>query len=98
MSSLNEASKIPKLNCPDDWVRWNRKLKGHLGMVNMYKTLTGEDAAPTAEEGTYRTWTMNQNRLSSLLLITGPSARSLIELHTTKNATETISHIERYFR
>ena len=89
MSSLHEASKIPKLNNPEDWVSWNRKLKGHLGMVNMYKTLTGEDAAPTAEEDTYRTWTMNQDRLSSLfLLITGPSALALIESHATKDATE----------
>lgn len=89
MSSLNEASKIPKLNGPDDWVLWNQKLKGHLGMVNMYKVLTGEDPAPAVEDSTYRTWSMNQDRLSSLLiLITGPSALSLIELHTNKNATQ----------
>lgn len=86
MSSLNEASKIPKLNGPDDWVPWNRKLKGHLGMVNMYKMLTGEDPEPvTAEDASLTRWKLNQDRLSSLLiLITGPSALSLLELDSTK--------------
>lgn len=41
-SALNKASDIKKLNGPDDWVVWNRSLRGHLGMVGLWKTLTSE--------------------------------------------------------
>ncbi|MCJ1470081.1 hypothetical protein MMC07_008726 [Pseudocyphellaria aurata] len=89
MSSLNEVSKIPKLNGPDDWAVWDRKLKVHLGMVDMYKVLTVEDPTPSSTDDiNLARWTLNQDRLSSLLLITGPSALSLLDLDSTKNATQ----------
>lgn len=33
--TLNEAAKMKKLNEPDDWVKWNQKLRGYFGIVNL---------------------------------------------------------------
>ena len=88
-SALNKASKIKKLNGPDDWVEWNQKLRGHLGMVGLWKILTGETPAPVTETAEHTVWQLNQDRLASLLLlVTGPSALSLVELNIDNTATE----------
>ncbi|MCJ1270664.1 hypothetical protein MMC22_010561 [Lobaria immixta] len=88
-SALNKASEIKKLNGPDDWVEWNRKLRGHLGMVSLWKILTGETPAPVTETAEHTVWQLNQDRLASLLLlVTGPSALSLVELNIDNTATE----------
>ena len=88
-SSLNEAAKIKKLNGPDDWVEWNRKLRGHLGMVDLWTTLTGTATVPPAGTPQHTLWETHQRKLASLLLlITGPSALSLIELKIDDTATE----------
>lgn len=87
--ALKTLSKIKKLNGPDDWEEWNRKLKGHLGLVDLWKVLTGERPAPVIGTAEHSTWQSYQQRLASLLLlITGPSAQSLIRLKGGKNATE----------
>ncbi|MCJ1469247.1 hypothetical protein MMC07_007880 [Pseudocyphellaria aurata] len=36
---LNRASEMAKLNKPDDWMEWNRKLRGHLGMQSYQRKL-----------------------------------------------------------
>ncbi|MCJ1271778.1 hypothetical protein MMC22_011683 [Lobaria immixta] len=88
-SALNKASEIKKLNGPDDWVEWNRKLRGHLGMVGLWKILTGETPALVTETAEHTVWQLNQDRLASLLLlVTGPSALSLVELNIDNTATE----------
>lgn len=87
-SALNEAAKIKKLNGPDDWVKWNRKLRGHLGMISLWKVLTGERPAPATNTTEHTVWETYQDKLGSLLLlITGPSALSLIESKSDKTAT-----------
>lgn len=88
-SALNKATEITKLNSPSDWVEWNRRLRGHLGMVGLWKTLTDETPAPATGTPEYIAWEGNQDKLASLLLlITGPSALSLVELNIDKTATE----------
>lgn len=88
-SALNKASDIKKLNGPDDWVVWNRSLRGHLGMVGLWKTLTSELPAPVTRSAEHIAWQANQEKLASLLLLTtGPSAPSIVELHPSKTATE----------
>ena len=88
-SSLSEASKIKKLNGPDDWVEWNRSLEGHLGMVDLWEILTGEAPAPAEGTPEHNIWLKNQRKLRSLLLlICGPSALALMGTHTGKSATE----------
>ena len=88
-SALNEAAKIKKLNGPDDWVEWNRKLRGHLGMVDLWTTLTGTITVPTEGTSQHTSWETHQRKLASLLLlITGPSALSLIEQKIDDTATE----------
>ena len=88
-SALNKATEITKLNSPSDWVEWNRRLRGHLSMVSLWKTLTGERSAPATGTPEYIAWEGNQDKLASLLLlITGPSALSLVELSIDKTATE----------
>lgn len=39
--ALQAVSEIKKLNGPEDWEKWNRKLKGH-GLVDLWEILTGE--------------------------------------------------------
>lgn len=88
-SALNKVTEITKLNSPSDWVEWNRRLRGHLGMVGLWKTLTGETPAPATGTPDYIAWEGNQDKLASLLLlITGPSALYLVELNINKTATE----------
>lgn len=88
-SALNKATEIIKLNGPNNWVEWNRRLRGHLGVVGLWKTLTGETPAPATGTPEYIAWEGNQDKLASLLLlITGPSALSLVELDINKTATE----------
>ncbi|MCJ1428807.1 hypothetical protein MMC29_006718 [Sticta canariensis] len=88
-SSLNKAAKIKKLNGPDDWVEWNRRLRGHLGMVDLWTTLTGTATIPAEGTPQHTLWETHQRKLASLLLlITGPSALSLIELKIDDTATE----------
>lgn len=94
-SALNEAAKIKKLNGPDDWVEWNRKLRGHLEMVSLWEVLTGERPAPAADTAEHTVWKTNQDKLSALLLlITGPSALSLIESKSDKTATEQYTYLK----
>ncbi|MCJ1427119.1 hypothetical protein MMC29_005022 [Sticta canariensis] len=87
-SSLSDASKIKKLNGPDDWVEWNRNL-GHLGMVDLWEILTGEVPAPAEGTLEHNIWLKHQRKLKSLLLlICGPSTLALMGTHTGKLATE----------
>lgn len=95
-SALNKASDIKKLNGPEDWVEWNRHLKGHLGMVDLWEVLTGDQPEPavigTAE---HIEWKRSQKKLASLLLlVTGPSALSLIELKIDETATEQYNYLK----
>lgn len=53
-SALDKASEIAKLNGPDDWIEWNRKLRGHLGMVDLWATLTGDAPEPATETPEHR--------------------------------------------
>ena len=88
-SSLLNASKIKKLNGPDDWVEWNRNLEGHLGMVDLWEILTVEVPAPAESTPEHSNWLKHQRKLKSLLLlICGPSALALMAAHTGKLATE----------
>ena len=58
-------------------------------MVGLWKILTGDSPAPVTETAEHTVWQMNQDRLASLLLlVTGPSAFSLVELNIDKTATE----------
>ena len=45
--ALTKATEIKPLNRPEDWVDWNRKLRGTLGLVGLWKVFTGESAKPT---------------------------------------------------
>jgi hypothetical protein len=90
-SSLSEASDISKLNGPDDWVVWNRTLKGHLSMIDLWDILTGADIKP--DEKIHPTeaimWSKHQKKLNGLLiLIIGPSALSIIEMNASKTVTK----------
>ncbi|MCJ1470015.1 hypothetical protein MMC07_008660, partial [Pseudocyphellaria aurata] len=86
--ALNKASEITKLNGLDDWMEWNRKLRGHLGMVDLWATLTGDVPQPTSETPERTLWENHQRKLASLLLlICGPSALSLVELKGEESAT-----------
>ncbi|MCJ1427239.1 hypothetical protein MMC29_005142, partial [Sticta canariensis] len=88
-SSLSDASKIKKLNGPDDWVEWNRNLEEHLGMVDLWEILTGEVSASAEGTPEHNIWLKYQRKLKSLLLfICGPSALALIGTHTGKLAIE----------
>lgn len=94
-SILYMASVITKLNGPDDWLEWNRELRGHLGMVDLWATLIGEVPAPAKETTDYQIWQSHQRKLASLLLlITGPSALSLIELKSDDTATEQYCYLK----
>lgn len=46
MISLNESSKLSRLNGSDDWVEWNRKLKGHLGKKRNPKPQRNRESGP----------------------------------------------------
>ena len=88
-SSLSDASKIKKLNGPDDWVEWNRNLEGHLGMVDLWDILTGQVPAPAKGIQEHSIWLKHQRKLRSLLLlICRPSALALMGTHTGISATE----------
>lgn len=86
ISVLIETSKIKQLNGPDDWVEWNRSLKGHLGIVDLWTTLTGDVPAPVPGTPQHTVWQSDQRKLASLLLlVTGPST---IRVDVDKTATE----------
>ena len=97
--ALTKATEIKPLNGPEDWVDWNRKLRGTLGLAGLWKVLTGESAKPTDQDtDKLATWEDNQEKLTSLLiLICGPIALSHIEKDATKNATEQYEILKKEF-
>ena len=97
--ALTKATEIKPLNGPEDWVEWNRKLRGTLGLAGLWKVLTGESAKPTDQDtDKLAIWEENQEKLESLLiLICGPIALSHIEKDATKNATEQYEILKKEF-
>lgn len=91
-SPLNEALEISKLNGPDDWVEWNQKSRGHLCMVGIWRILTGDSTDPVTGSAEHTAWQANQERFAFLLLlVTGPSALSIVGLNIDKTATQQTS-------
>lgn len=66
-----------------------------LGMLNLWKVLTGERPEPAIGTAEHTVWETNQDKLSSLLLlIPSLSALSLIELKSNKTATEQYNYLK----
>lgn len=63
----------------------------------LVENTTWRYACSTVGSAKHITWQMNQNKLASLLLVTGPSALSLFELNTEKTATERYIILENAF-
>ena len=97
--TLTKALKIKALNGLEDWVDWNRKLQGTLGLARLWKVLIRESAKLTDQNtNKLATWEDNQKKLISLLiLIYGLIALSYIEKDKTKNATKKYKILKKKF-
>lgn len=94
-SPFSKASKIKKLNGPEGWVDWSRALNGHLGIIDLWTTLTGEEPVPLIGSAEHLAWESHQRKLASLLLLTcGPAALSLIKPKRDDTATEQYSYLK----
>lgn len=60
-SALNKVSNITRLKGTDDWVEWNRNLRGHLGMLGLWRTHIGESPALVTELGENIVWQANRH-------------------------------------
>ena len=90
-STLNEAAKIKPLQGRDDWIEWDEKLQGQLGMIDLYVILTDPTHRPSPEDNPkeHRKWDEYQRRLRALLLcITGPHPKSLLMNSQSLTAVE----------
>ena len=87
------------LNGPEDWVEWNRMLRGTLEIAGLWRVLIGESAKQTDQDiDKLATWEENQEKLESLLvLICGAIALSHNEKDVTKNATEQYEILKKEF-
>ena len=47
---LADAMKINPLTGATDWSKWNRKLKGHLIVIGLWKILTGKALEPSMQD------------------------------------------------